>query len=135
MLQFEACLTPNFSIYLDYPEAAKIYNTWRSRLLGQVMQDYGITTIPIVYWSTESSYEWAFDGLPENSTLSINDFNRKNKESRELWDNGVRELIRRKSPSRILLFGNTKEQKCDFDFGDIEVIYYRNESYKRIRGE
>lgn len=135
MEKFDACLTPNFSIYLDYPEAAKIWNTWRSRLLGQVMQDYGITTIPIVYWSTESSYDWAFDGLPEHSTLSINDFNRVNKESRELWDKGVEELIRRKSPNRILLFGNTKTQKCDFDFGDIEVIYYQNESYKRIRGE
>jgi len=135
MSKFDACLTPNFSIYLDYPEAAKIWNTWRSRLLGQVMQDYGITTIPIVYWSTESSYEWAFDGLPEHSTLSINDFNRKNEESRKLWDAGVEELIRRKSPERILLFGNTKQQKCDFDFGDIEVLYYQNESYKRMRGE
>ena len=135
MAKFRACLTPNFSIYLDYPEAAKIWNTWRGRLLGQVMQDYGIVTIPIVYWSTESSYNWAFDGLPEHSTLSINDFNRKNEESRELWDNGVKELIRRKSPERILLFGTTKEQKCDFDFGNIEVIYYQNENYKRIRGE
>ena len=135
MAKFEACLTPNFSIYLDYPEAAKIWNTWRGRLLGQVMQDYGITTIPIVYWSTESSYDWAFDGLPEHSTLSINDFNRVNKESRELWDNGVRELIKRKQPERILLFGTTKEQKCDFDFGDIEVIYYQNETYRRMRGE
>ena len=135
MARFDACLTPNFSIYLDYPEAAKIWNTWRSRLLGQMMQDYGITTIPIVYWSDERSYEWAFDGLPEHSTLSINDFNRVNKESRELWDRGVEELIRRKQPERILLFGNTKEQKCDFDFGDIEIIYYQNESYKRIRGE
>lgn len=135
MAKFDACLTPNYSIYLDYPEAAKIWNTWRSRLMGQVMQDYGITTIPIVYWSTESSYEWAFDGLPEYSTLSINDFNRANEESRKLWDAGVEELIRRKHPTRILLYGTTKQQKCDFDFGDIEVIYYQNETYKRMRGE
>ena len=135
LAKFDACLTPNYSIYLDYPEAAKIWNTWRSRLMGQVMQDYGITTIPIVYWSTESSYDWAFDGLPENSTLSINDFNRTHEESRRLWDEGVKELIRRKRPTRILLYGTTKQQKCDFDFGDIEVIYYQNEIYKRMRGD
>ena len=135
MAKFDACLTPNYSIYLDYPEAAKIWNTWRGRLLGQVMQDYGITTIPIVYWSDERSYEWAFDGLPENSTLSMNDFHRGENEARILWDNGVKELIRRKSPKRILLFGTRKEQKCDFDFGNIEVIYYQNENYKRMRGD
>lgn len=135
MAKFDACLTPNFSVYLDYPEAAKIWNTWRGRLLGQVMQDYGITTVPIVYWSDERSYDWAFDGLPENSTLSLNDFHRGETQAREYWDKGVEELIRRKSPKRILLFGTTKEKKCDFDFGDIEVIYYQNENYKRMRGE
>lgn len=135
MAKFDACLTPNFSVYLDYPEAAKIWNTWRGRLLGQVMQDYGIITIPIVYWSDERSYDWAFDGLPENSTLSLNDFHRGETQAREYWDKGVEELIRRKSPKRILLFGTTKEMKCDFDFGDIEIVYYQNENYKRMRGD
>ena len=34
-------------------------------------QDRGLTVIPTVYWGEENTYDFCFDGLPENSTLSI----------------------------------------------------------------
>lgn len=123
--KFDCCLTPNFSIYLDFPEPIKIYNTYRSRLLGQIMQRFGIETIPIVYWSDERSYDWCFDGLPENSVLSVNTIGNKSQEAEELWNRGMDELIKRKHPRTLLIYGNGK--KPDYDFGDIEVIYYENQ--------
>lgn len=123
--KFDCCLTPNFSIYLDFPEPIKIYNTYRSRLLGQIMQRFGIETIPIVYWSDEKSFDWCFDGLPENSVLSVNTIGNKNKEAEVLWNRGMDELIKRKHPRTLLIYGNGI--KPDYDFGDVEVIYYENQ--------
>lgn len=131
--KFECCLTPNFSIYLDFPESIKIYNTYRSRLLGQIMQRFGIETIPIVYWSDERSYDWCFDGLPENSVLSVNTIGNKNKEAEALWYRGMDELIKRKHPKTLLIYGNGI--KPDYDFGDIEVIYYENQVTKKWKGK
>lgn len=133
--KFNGTLTPNFSIYYDMPEAIKIWNTYRSRLLGQMYQDYGFKVIPIVYWSDERSFDYCFDGLPENATLSINNISvsgKKNEWSKGLWDEGVKELIHRKHPKRILLYGNGA--KPNFDFGDIEVIQYKNDVTERMTG-
>lgn len=129
--QFDSCLTPNFSIYLDMPEAIKIWNTYRARLIGQILQDNGLTVIPMVYWSDERSYEYCFDGIPENSTISTNNIGNSVPEARKLWHAGMRELIKRKHPKRILLYGN--DMKEDFDFGDVEVIYYKNEFLEERR--
>ncbi len=39
--EFPCVLTPDFSLYMDMPLAMKIWNTYRSRLIGQVMTDAG----------------------------------------------------------------------------------------------
>ena len=130
--KFDCCLTPNFSIYLDMPKALKIWNTYRARLLGQIMQDNGIITIPIVYWSDESSWDFCFDGIPANSTISVNNIGNSVAEAKAIWDRGMRELIRRKEPQRILMYGNGVRE--NFDFGDIEIIYYENDVTKRMQG-
>ena len=43
---FDCVLTPDFSLYLDMPVAMMVWNVYRSRLIGQIMQDYGLTVIP-----------------------------------------------------------------------------------------
>ena len=131
--QFECVLTPHYSVYSDMAFPIRVYNTYRSKLLGQMMQDAGLIVIPTVYWGWEDTYDYEFDGLPENSTLSIYTMNWDNtEENKELNEKGLRELIKRKSPKRLLIYSNGKE--IDFDFGDIEVIYYKNEIFERLKG-
>lgn len=130
MQRYAGCLTPNYSIYLDMPEATKIWNTYRARLLGQIFQDNGIDVIPIVYWSDERSWEYCFDGIPCHSVISVNNIGNAVKEAKELWDAGMRELIKRKQPEKILLYGNGVKE--DFDFGNIEVIYFMNNIKERL---
>lgn len=38
LTSFECALTPDFSLYIDMPMAMKIWNVYRSRLIGQMMQ-------------------------------------------------------------------------------------------------
>ena len=44
-------MRPDFSLYLDMPMAMKIWNVYRSRLIGQMMQDADIVVIPTLSWA------------------------------------------------------------------------------------
>lgn len=70
---FDCVFTPDFSLYIDMPIAMQIWNTYRSRLIGQMMQDNGLTVIPTVSWAGKDSYDFCFDGLqsvaPSRSAL------------------------------------------------------------------
>lgn len=127
---FECCFTPDWSLYLDMPIAMKIWNTFRSRLIGQLMQDAGLIVIPTVSWAEKETFDFCFDGLPENSVLTISTIGvKKNSDAFEIWAEGVKELIKRKHPSCLLVYGG----EVDFDYGDTKVIYFQNSVTERMR--
>lgn len=129
LVEFECCFTPDFSLYTEMPIAMQVWNIYRSRLIGQIMQREGIHVIPTVSWCREDSFEFCFDGLPKNSTLSISTIGvKKNKEGFELWKAGVDEMIERLHPKRLLIYGGA----VDYDYGDIEVVYYKNHTTERM---
>ena len=71
MLQeFKYVMTPDFSMYTDYPKGIQIYNHYRKHWIGAYLQEYGVQVIPTICWSDESSYEWCFDGEPEHSVVN-----------------------------------------------------------------
>ena len=47
----------------------------------------------------------------------------------DIWRAGVDEMIERLTPARILVYGG----KVDYDYGDIEVIYYENATVERMK--
>lgn len=128
--EFDCAFTPDFSLYLDMPISMKIWNTFRSRLIGQLMQDAGLIVIPTVSWAEEETFKFCFDGLPENSVLTISTIGvKKNSDAFEIWANGVRELIKRKKPSCLLVYGG----EVEFDYGDTKVVYFSNSVTERMK--
>ena len=128
--RFDCVLTPDFSLYLDMPLAMQMWNVYRSRMLGQIWQNYGMNVIPTVSWSTEDSFEFCFDGLPHESTVSVSTIGvKQTEESMLIWKAGMDEMIRRISPSGILLYGGM----VYYDFGDIEVLEYNNHTTERMK--
>ena len=65
--QFQCVMTPDFSLYTDFPKAVQIYNHYRKHWVGAYLQENGIPVIPTIGWSDESSFEWCFDGEPAHS--------------------------------------------------------------------
>ena len=127
--QYECILTPDFSLYMDMPMPMKIWNIYRSRLIGQYYQSQGIKVIPTLSWAEEETFEFCFEGIPKGSIVSISTIGvKKNKEALKIWRAGVDELIRRIEPSTILIYGG----KLDYDYGNIEVIYYENQVTERM---
>lgn len=127
--QYECILSPDFSLYMDMPMPMKIWNIYRSRLIGQYYQSQGIKVIPTLSWAEEETFEFCFEGIPKGSIVCISTIGvKKNKEALKIWKAGVDELIRRIEPSTILIYGG----KLDYDYGNIEVIYYENQVTERM---
>lgn len=128
--EFDCVLTPDFSLYMDMPMSMKIWNVFRSRLIGQMMQDAGLTVIPTVSWAEDATFDFCFDGLPEGGVMSISTVGvKQDKNAFEIWKAGTAELIKRKKPSALLVYGGA----VDFDFGDTKVYYFNNEVTERMK--
>lgn len=119
--KFECVLTPQFSLYTDMPLATQIWNVYRSRQIGQQMQDAGLTVIPSLCWSDVRSHGFAFDGIPTDSTVAVSTVgNYRNPGARQLWRDGMTEALRRLRPRKVLVYGHM----IDFDFGKCAVYNF-----------
>lgn len=128
--KFECVLTPDFSLYLDMPLAMQIWNIYRSRMVGQILESNGLMVIPTISWGYKESFDFCFDGIPLNSTVSISTIGvKRDKSALKVWTDGVDEMIRRLKPKRILVYGG----KIDYDYGNIEVKYYENSVTERLK--
>ncbi len=129
--EYECVFTPDFSLYAEMPMAMKIWNIYRSRLIGQMCQRYGINVIPTVSWCEESTFDFCFDGLPKKSTLSISTIGvKRDKEAFGLWKAGVDKMIEKLHPHTLLIYGG----EVEYDYGDIKTVYYKNHVTDRWRG-
>ena len=104
--RFKAVISPDFSLYLDFPKVIQLYNNYRRQWCGAYWQENGINVIPTVRWSDEASYEWCFDGIPKNSLVCISTVGGfKEKSVREKWLDGYHHALDALEPSHILFYG------------------------------
>ncbi len=112
MLQrFKYVLTPDFSLYTDFPKALQIYNHYRKHWLGAYWQMYGINVIPTIGWSDEESFNWCFDGEPVHGVVAVSSVGTQNsKEKREMFLKGYLEMMKRLQPTQIIFYGNVPKE-------------------------
>ena len=114
---FPAVMTPDFSMFADYPRAVQIYNHWRKHQLGAYWQRAGMTVIPSIGWIGRDSYSWCFDGEPVGGTVAVSSVGtQKGKEGRRMFLDGYNEMLFRLKPSKIIFFGDVPRE-CE---GNIE---------------
>ena len=119
--EFGCVLSPDFSLYTDFPKAIQIYNHYRNQWLGRYWQENGLTVIPTISWSDKESYDWCFDGVPENSIVAISNVGcMMNKVSRQLFMDGYNEMLTRLQPKEILMFAH----KMDDYKGNVTQIKF-----------
>lgn len=109
--QFRFVLTPDFSIYNDYPKALQIFNHYRKHWLGALWQSVGYKVIPTISWSDEDSFKWCFDGEPVGGTVAISSVGTQNdKKSKNDFICGYNEMIERLKPETIIFYGKVPEE-------------------------
>ena len=105
-------IAPDFSLYLEYPEPLKIWNTYRNRWLTVFWQYQGLTVIPCLSWSDRRSFNYCFDGIPKGSVIAITSMKiKKSNDSAALFIAGVEEAIHRLEPRTILVYGEKFKSK------------------------
>ena len=107
MLQrFKYVLTPDFSLYTDFPKPLQIYNHYRKHWIGAYWQMYGINVIPTICWSDQKSFEWCFDGEPTQSVVAVSSVGtQNNKEKKRCFLDGYHEMVERLQPTQIIFYG------------------------------
>lgn len=115
------CVTgPDFSLYIDAPEAVNRWNVYRNRLLTAYWQRCGLQVVPSVSWAGPESLCYALEGLPVGGIMAVGCVAvRHDKRLMGYWQEGVERLIDTCRPSRLLVYG--REMK--FAHGATEVVW------------
>lgn len=130
LTNFDCCLTPDFSTYTEMPLPMQMWNVFRSRLIGQIMQDYGIKVIPTLQWCMPDSYQFCFEGIEQGGTVSVSTIGvKRDAESKQIWFDGMDEAIKRLKPSCVLIYGGD----IGYDFGNVKAVYVENKNAERLK--
>lgn len=130
--EYDCFLTPDFSLYMDMPYAMKLWNVYRSRLIGQYMQDNGVTVIPTISWAEPKTFQFAFDGIEKGSVVAVSTIGVKRSDySMDIWARGMDAMVRLIEPSVILEYGGD----VGYDYGNIKVVRFKNQVTERMREE
>lgn len=125
--QYECVLSPDFSLYTEMPMPMKIWNVYRSRMIGQILQNHGIKVIPTISWAEKETFKFCFNGIPEGSIVAVSTIGVKKEDERfHMWADGMQQMIKEIKPSKILVYGG----ELDFDYNGVEVVYYDNNVLK-----
>lgn len=132
ILNIGSALSPDFSLYRDYPKALQIFNTYRNRWLGRFWQENGVNVIPSVSWGDKDSFDFCFKGLPKNSLVALGTVGINSKEKKYIFEQGYEKMLEELRPSGLIVYGETKPVDFYKDFGD---NVYEYASYWKKRRE
>lgn len=133
---FHSVTMPDFSISTGdrgMPFALNIYNKYRNHALAWYLHMNDIKVIPSVSIADKDSYDWCFDGLPNNSILSVCTNGRvRAKASRIEFCDGFKVMCDKLQPTRVIIVGRIPDElKSDVPITNYKTRNQRiNESMK-----
>ena len=109
--QFKAVVSPDFSLYTDFPRALQILSCYRRQWCGAYWQSLGIDVIPDVVWGDKESFAYCFDGIPKGGTVAVSSVgvkrdNEWNNKSGDMFKAEYYEMLKRLEPTTILFYGD-----------------------------
>ena len=135
---FAGIITPDFSLYQDFPLPLKLWNVYRMRAFGYWFGTLcGHAVINNVRWGTPETYWYCFDGIPENSVVAIGTVggSPRKLEDRERFEEGLRELVKRLHPHTIIVYGSAN-YKCfkQLEEPGITILAYPSKTSRVFAG-
>lgn len=122
----DCVITPDFSLYENFPLPVWWFQTYRNRLIGQAWQKNGIEVIPSVNWGGKDTFEIVFAGIPKKSTLAFSTigwyrgFGKLSKE----FQAGIDYMCEKLQPQRFIIYG----KEVEADYHGIEAIHFVNDN-------
>ncbi len=133
--RFRGIISPDFSLYRNMPLVMQEWNTYRGRALAHWLQKNGMEVILNVRFNDERTYEFCFDGIERNKTVAVGTHGCiKRIKDRELFKDGLEEMVKRLSPKTIIVYGAAPDDifKAYRECG-IEIVPFESEFSKSRR--
>lgn len=113
---YRGIITPDFSLYQDFPFPFKIWNVYRMRAFGFWAGKQSLEVINNVRWGTNETYDYCFEGIEQNSIVAIGTVggNPNKLKDRRRFDDGINEMIRRLTPHTIIVYGSSNYPCFDY---------------------
>jgi hypothetical protein len=132
-----AVMSPDFSTWRDDPVVVQAYNVYRSRALSVRWQQAGINIIPVLSWSDEKSFAFAFAGIPtgvpvaavEVVTAGQNDADRRH------FLAGLEHAVKKIEPANVCVYGGEEHRYWLHDRLPFGPQYTLLSSFMTARGK
>lgn len=132
--KYQFICSPDYSLYLDYPIALQIYNTYKKQALGAYYQSQGIKVIPTVSWSNEASFDFCFDGIEYGSTVACSSVGCLHSEfCKGLFIKGFKKMIEVINPEQILMNGKLPDELSSYNELCIFIKPFHEEIKERMK--
>jgi hypothetical protein len=104
---YAALLSPDFSLYREWPLTLQLWNVYRNRWCGRFWQEEGFRVIPTVSWGAADTYDFCFLGIPPRGQVAVATVGTRDGDpaAAHLFLAGFREMVRRLEPVRVLCYG------------------------------
>ncbi|MBQ3418575.1 MAG: DUF4417 domain-containing protein [Erysipelotrichaceae bacterium] len=128
--RFDYIITPDYSLNGDMPIEWQIWNVYRSRVVTIALQELGYKVIVNVRWAYEESFDFCFAGIDKGSIVAVGSYGcSKNWTDKNLFDDGLNELIIRVKPKAIIIYGTlTDSAKVILKKHNQDYIVFRSDT-------
>ena len=124
--RYYCAIGPQFSVLMDGRRCEAVEAVRRNRLYTLFLQINGIPTIQSVSLTSVNFFDIAYDGLAPYSPVAIENICKNEGLNQQfLMKAGLEELIRRKHPTVLLVYGNPLKFELD-----VKVVTYKSRIQK-----
>lgn len=132
--QFPYVVSPDCSLYRDMPLCLQITNTYLNRAVAFYLQYNGVYVIPNVRWGDTRSFEFCFDGLPQNDIVCISTHGCiKSQENKYYFRLGLREMLRVLKPQIVLVHGAMPDEVF-LEFESLTKFVHYESFISKVKG-
>lgn len=109
--KYQCVLSPDFSIYTDFPKALQIYAHYKKHWVAKLWEESGIEVIPTIGWSDKISLSWCFDGEPIGGTVAVSSVGTQaSKKEQDAFVYGYNAMCERLQPETIIFYGKIPKE-------------------------
>lgn len=130
---FAGAITIDYSTNQDFPQAIKIYATYRMRAFGYWLGQQGIEVINNVRWGTNETFDYCFEGIPKDSIIAIGTVGGGPRKlaDRERFETGLYKMVEELSPHTILIYGSANGECFNkLKESGISIVSYQSSTAK-----
>lgn len=134
--RYNGVISPDFSLYRDFPLVMQQWNTYRNRAIGSWLQQNGIKVIPNLRFGDKRTYSFCCLGIEKGSVIAVGTHGTiKNKEDKAIFVEGLEFAINKIRPSAIIVYGSAPKDVFEKYSSDIKIYQFDSDFFKSRKGE